>query len=198
MPSPLDPFIPEPQAREYFAIGVAAPAGVVFDTARNFDIQSVRFVAAIFALREKLMGAHPPPRVPKGFIDEMKDLGWGTLEDQASKRFIAGAVCQPWVADVVFHPVAREQFRSFTEPGWVKIAWSIEVTAVDGGYSRLATETRAVATDESSKVKFARYWRWARFGILPIRWLLLPAVRRKAERYVSDQRLHADRSTPRE
>jgi hypothetical protein len=27
-----------------------------------------------------------------------------------------------------------------------------------------------------------RYWRWARFGIIAIRLLLLPAIRREAER----------------
>ena len=29
--------------------------------------------------------------------------------------------------------------------------------------------------------RFHRYWRWARFGIVAIRYLLLPAVRRTAE-----------------
>jgi hypothetical protein len=30
--------------------------------------------------------------------------------------------------------------------------------------------------------KFMRYWRLARFGIVLIRWLMLPAIRREAER----------------
>jgi hypothetical protein len=39
-----------------------------------------------------------------------------------------------------------------------------------------------VATDAPARARFRRYWRWARFGIVAIRLLLLPAVRREAER----------------
>jgi hypothetical protein len=39
-----------------------------------------------------------------------------------------------------------------------------------------------VATDAGARLKFRRYWRWARFGIVAIRLLLLPAIRRAAER----------------
>jgi hypothetical protein len=39
-----------------------------------------------------------------------------------------------------------------------------------------------VATDAQALRKFRRYWRWARFGIIAIRVLMLPAVRRAAER----------------
>jgi hypothetical protein len=45
----------------------------------------------------------------------------------------------------------------------------------------LAQETRAAATDETARTSFLRYWRWARFGIVSIRRLLLPAIRRAAE-----------------
>ena len=48
--------------------------------------------------------------------------------------------------------------------------------------TRFAQETRAVATDEQARRMFRRYWRWARFGIVAIRRLILPAVRRAAER----------------
>ena len=48
--------------------------------------------------------------------------------------------------------------------------------------SRFASETRALATDSTARQKFRRYWSFARFGIVAIRWLLLPGVRREAER----------------
>jgi hypothetical protein len=34
----------------------------------------------------------------------------------------------------------------------------------------------------ASRRRFLAYWRWARFGIIAIRWVLLPAIRREAER----------------
>ena len=93
-----------------------------------------------------------------------------------------GAVCKPWLPDVVFAPVPADEFNAYAVPGQVKSAWTLETTEEGVGRTRLATETRASATDEASRRRFLRYWRWARFGILPIRWLLLPAIRREAER----------------
>lgn len=51
--------------------------------------------------------------------------------------------------------------------------------------SLLAHEVRAVATDTEARKKFLRYWRWAKFGIITIRLLLLPAIKRKAEMKVT-------------
>jgi hypothetical protein len=53
--------------------------------------------------------------------------------------------------------------------------------------TRFAHETRAVATDTAARKKFLRYWRWARFGIITIRGLLMPAIRRPAERQWASQ-----------
>jgi hypothetical protein len=64
----------------------------------------------------------------------------------------------------------------------VKIAWTLEARAVDGERSRFITETRAVATDEEARRNFQRYLRMVKIGILAIRWLMVPAVRRSAER----------------
>jgi len=64
----------------------------------------------------------------------------------------------------------------------VKIAWTLETDEIGSERARLATVTRAVATVTDARARFRRYWRWARSGILPLRWLLLPAIGRAAER----------------
>jgi hypothetical protein len=38
-----------------------------------------------------------------------------------------------------------------------------------------------LATDDATRKKFRRYWRFFGIGIVMIRWLLLPALRRAAE-----------------
>ena len=63
----------------------------------------------------------------------------------------------------------------------MKIAWTLEAEEIAPDVTRFAQETQAVATDAQARAKFRRYWRWARFGIVGIRLLLLPAVRREAE-----------------
>ena len=182
MTGPLDPFLPTPDVRERFAVTVEAPPDVVYDVAVGFDMQSVGLVRAILRARERLLGSRPRPRPARALLDEMQGLGWGCLESRPGERFVAGAACQPWLPDVVFTPVPPEEFADYAVPGRVKIAWTLETTALEGGRTRLATETRAAATDAQARARFLRYWRWARFGILPVRWLLLPAMRRAAER----------------
>jgi hypothetical protein len=83
---------------------------------------------------------------------------------------------------VVFSPVPREQFAAFAEPDQVKIAWTLETEALGAALTRFATETRAAATDEEARTKFRRYWRKFGIGTILIRWLLLTALRREAER----------------
>lgn len=186
-PSPLDAFIPAFDARERHAVTVRAPAHRVYEAARQFDLQSNALVRMIFALRAKVMGATPAPRKPLGFMEEMRSLGWGCLAERPGELFVAGATCQPWLADVTFTPVPPDRFRTYSEPGVVKIAWTIECRPEGPERTSLITETRAVATDEASRAMFLRYWRWARMGIIPIRWFLLPGIRRRAE---AEQRRH--------
>lgn len=183
MAGPLDSLIPLPDARERFHVRVRAPAALVYQTAAQFDVQSVPLVRAIFWLRGRLLGARPEPASPfsRGLLAGARSLGWGVLREDSGRLFIAGAYCQPWHADVVFHPLTPDGFTSFEEPGQVKIAWTLEVEPLAASRATLATETRVLATDPEARRRFRAYWRWARFGIHAIRWLMLPAIRRRAE-----------------
>lgn len=181
--APLDRFVPRPDVRERHEITVRAPAALVLDVARNFDPESIPVVRAIFWLRGKVMGAREERGdLPKGLVPWTLAMGWGVLADEPGRFFVAGASCQPWKADVVFTPILPEQFASDAEPDRVKIAWTLEAEPVGPAKSRFASETRAVATNSAARERFRRYWRFARFGIVAIRWLLLPGVRRQAER----------------
>lgn len=182
-PALLDRFIPAPDIRERFETTIRAPAAVVMQVAADFDMQSVRAVRAIFRLREALLGARrQPPRRPQGIVEETKNLGWGVLQDKPGRAVIMGARCQPWLADVRFSALDAQEFAAYSEADQVKIAWTLEAEPIAGDVTRFAQETRAVATDAGARRKFLRYWRWARFGIIAIRLLMLPAVRRTAER----------------
>jgi hypothetical protein len=181
--SPLEQFIPTYDARERFQLKVRAPAPLVYKTAAGFDVQSIGLVRAIFWLRGRILGSDPTPSRPfaTGFLAGARQLGWGLLREDPGHLFVAGAYCQPWRANVVFTPLTPTTFASFVAPGQVKIAWTLEVEPLEAGHSLLASETRAVATSPDAQRHFRSYWRWARFGIHTIRWLLLPAIRRDAE-----------------
>lgn len=181
-PVRLDRFVPAPDIRERFEITVRAPAALVLETAAAFDLQSLVTVRAIFRLRERLMGARVVPRQPQGLLEETRRLGWGVLDEAAGRFVICGARCRPWEPDVRFAALPPDAFAAYEGPDEVKIAWTLEAHAVAPAITVFGQETRAVATDAGARRKFLRYWRWARFGIVAIRWLMLPAVRRAAER----------------
>lgn len=182
MTAALDPFLPEPDVRERFSVEVRAPAALVMEVARNFDLQSLPLVKLIFRLRERMMGAPPSgPRRSQGILEETRGLGWGTLVDEPG-RIVCGARCQPWLAEVTFRAIPAEEFAAYREPDQVKIGWTLEADALGPALTRFSHETRVAATDEASRRRFARYWRWARVGIIGIRLLLMPAIRRRAER----------------
>ncbi len=179
----LDSFLPSPDVRERFQTTIRAPQALVMEVATTLDMQSLPLVRAIFRLRERLMRAGPsPPRQPQGLLAETRGLGWGLLEERPGTLIICGAACQPWEASVGFTPIPADQFADYAAPNQVKIAWTLESEALGPALTRFTHETRAVATDATARRRFRRYWRWARVGIVVIRLLLMPAIRREAER----------------
>jgi len=190
-PPLLDRFIAHPDVSERFETIIRAPAAVVMQVASDFDMQSLPLVKAIFWFREKaLRSGSAAPRRPQGILEETKALGWGLLAEQPGRLVICGAKCQPWLANVKFSAIAPEDFEACSESAHVKIAWTLEAIELGPRLTRFAQETRVVATDEQGRTAFRRYWRWARFGIIAIRLLLLPAVRRAAEQQWATGKVH--------
>ncbi len=183
MTAPLDRFIPVPDVRERHEATIAAPVRTVLAVARGFDMQSLPLVRMIFWLRAHALGATSDARWRSaGLLADTRAMGWGLLAEEPDSFSIAGSVCQPWQADVRFIPIPADQFAAFAEPDLVKIAWTLEAQPLGPALTRFATETRAVATDDAARGKFLRYWRMFGIGIVLIRLLLVPALRREAEK----------------
>ena len=170
MTSRLATFIPDPDVREQRSLIVKAPQRAVYQAVYDFDMQSPWLIRLIIGMRKLLLRSGSFERPAKKFIIEMLALGWAILDEIPGEYFVGGAYCEPWQSDVVFNPLTADQFLSFSEPGQVKIAWTIECEETGPEETRLTTETRAVATDDEARVRFLRYWRWARFGVVAIRW----------------------------
>jgi hypothetical protein len=185
---PLERFIPRYDVRERFETTIRAPAQVVMEPAAAFDMRAPVLVRSIFWMREKIMGGSATPRRKQGLRDEARALCWGILAEEPGRFVVFGARCQPWRARVEFTAIEPADFEAYAEPNQVKIVWTLEATGLGSGVTRFAQETRAVATDAGARAEFLQYWRWARFGIVSIRLLLLPAIRRAAERRWVTQR----------
>jgi hypothetical protein len=162
---------------------VAAPAETTFAALSELDLEQSIVVRAIFDWRARILGAQPDVTVrPRGLVARAKSIGWGVVAEEPDREIVFGAVTQPWLANPVFRALPPEQFATFAEPGYVKIAWTLGADP-DGLFTSIArTETRAAATDRSARRMFRPYWSLVSPGVVVIRWAMLRAAKAEAER----------------
>jgi hypothetical protein len=178
----LDRFMPRYEVVERHHMSVAAPADVTFAAACEQDLFALPLVRLIVRAREIALGAAPADRrQPPGLIAAMRSLGWGELAAVAGREIVMGAVTKPWEANVTFHAVPPDEFASFAEPGFVKIAWTLRADPSGESAAIFRTETRAIATDPAARARFRRYWAFVSPGVALIRRLSLRPLRRTAE-----------------
>lgn len=188
----LDRFMPAYDVVERHHVRVAAPAGITFAAAQEMDLLGSPIVRALVRTREAILGAAPDERPrPAGLLAETQALGWGVLAEIPGHEVVVGAVTRPWEASVTFRALPPEAFAAFREPGYVKIAWTLRADPLGPTASVFRTETRAIATDDAARARFRRYWALASPGIVLIRWVSLPPLRRDAERRAGDAALAA-------
>ena len=192
----LDRFMPVYEVVDRHRIAVAAPAHVTLDVACSLQLSSIPAVRAIFKGRELILGSRPDTRDrPRELVPEMLSIGWGVLDEVPGHEMIFGAVTKPWEPNVTFRALTPGTFASFSQPGYVKIAWTLRADPTGGGRSVFVTETRAVATDDQARARFRWYWAWLSPGIRMIRRMTLGPVRREAERRARS-RMRAAPPTP--
>jgi hypothetical protein len=181
----LDQFMPTYEVAERHHVRIAAPAAITFAAATEMYLEQSPIVRAIFKAREWVMRSHPASEPEaRAFLAQMRAIGWGVLAEIPGQEIVMGAVTQPWMADVVFRPLPADEFASFHDPDYVKIAWTLRADPLGENGSIFRTETRVVSTDPAARAKFRRYWAFASPGIILIRWALLGPLKARAERRV--------------
>ena len=91
---------------------------------------------------------------------DMVGLGWILLGETPGVEMVLGQVSRPWkaVAAATDAPTTPEQFTSFDEPGFAKIAASLRIDPYGNRSSILTMETRVAISDDKSRRRFRRYW----------------------------------------
>jgi hypothetical protein len=91
---------------------------------------------------------------------DLVGLGWILLGEAPGAEMVLGQVSRPWkaVAASTDAPTTPEQFTSFEEPGFAKIAASLRIDPYGNDLSILTMETRVAITDDKSRRRFRRYW----------------------------------------
>lgn len=179
----LDRFMPAYEVVERHSVRVDAPAAVVLAAAREMDLLHSPLVRAIIRGRELILRAKPDDRLrPRGLMAEVQSLGWGLLAEVPGREIVVGGVTKPWKANPAFRALPADEFPAFSEPDFVKIAWTLRADPVGEAESIFRTETRVMTTDPAARAKFRRYWSFLSPGIVLIRWLSLGPLKAEAER----------------
>jgi hypothetical protein len=160
----LDLLIPLPRLLETDQADVAAPPQQVWERVRHGNLASSRFVQALFALRtlpDHLL--HAKEAAPRLKLDDLKSSaaqpGFQILAEDPGREVAVGAIGKVWHLDIPFvHVENAEAFVAFDWPDFVKVAWSIRVTARGETDSHVEFELRVDATDDEAWRKFRRYF----------------------------------------
>jgi alpha-beta hydrolase superfamily lysophospholipase len=80
------------------------------------------------------------------------------LGERPGEELALGLVGKFWRPVIQYADVEADQFRTFAEPGWAKIVYSLSVTAIDGEHALVRAVMRTAATDEQARRWFRRYW----------------------------------------
>ena len=179
----LDRFMPAYDIVERHKASLTASASLAFTAACAMDIERSVLVRALFKTREWIMRGDLKDSSEKlGFIPQMRAIGWGVLAEIPGREIVLGAVTQPWAANPIFRPLSPEEFATFQEPGYVKIAWTLRADPLGPSQCVFRTETRAIPTDPAARSKFRVYWSFVSPGVILIRWMTLSSLRAEVER----------------
>ncbi len=144
---------------------VDAPVGPTWDALCALDLVRVHsplIDAAFWArgLPARLRGtpAVPPPPLVLGAAGEETLPGWLQLGRTEGHEIALGAVGRFWTPAIEWRDVTREEFHSFADRGWGKIAVSFSVRPYGETRSLATYECRTATTDPASRRAFARYW----------------------------------------
>ena len=172
----LDEFMPEFDATIVEHVVVDAPTDVVYRATRSMDFMQIHspmmdaamFVRGIPQKVAQALGKKPaPPPPPAMRLSDMFDgradpevLGeWLTLGEIDNAELAFGAIGKIWQPDIAWKTVAREEFLTFDEPGYAKIAAGFSVRPYGLDRTILSYEARTVGTNTQATRKFLRYWR---------------------------------------
>jgi len=127
------------------------------------------------------------PAAQKPFLHQLYDGGFIPLEE-TNDEIVFGLIGQFWKLAGGEEPSGvknSQQFQSFHRTDFAKVAANLHVQP-EGNGTMLSTETRIWwAPDAETRKKFAFYWRLISMGSGWIRVLWLHAIRRRAERSLS-------------
>jgi hypothetical protein len=84
--------------------------------------------------------------------------GWVLLGERENDELALGLIGKFWRPVIEYANVQAEEFRSFSEPGWAKTVYDLQVSRIEEGRTLLTGTMRTATTDGAARRWFHRYW----------------------------------------
>jgi hypothetical protein len=169
-----DDFLPTYDISDAVAAVVDADPAATWDALMGVDLMAMSrgrpLVGILGGIRmlpalgvRLLHGEHPPAVHTPMHLRDMATLpasqgSWVLLAERPCETIALGLVGKFWRPVIVFADVGREDFRSFSEPGYAKTVYELSVRGIGGGRTLLTGLMRTATTDDHARRWFRRYW----------------------------------------
>ena len=187
----LDRFMPAWQFSEFHSIRIAAPRQRVYRALKQVTADDIFLYRTLVWLRRLGRSGppsimNPPPNEP--LLEVAARTSFLLLAEKPNEEVVLGTlvVAPPgWRPSGQATPEAYQRLAASRPAGFALAAMNFRLqdcagTAQTTPCTLLTTETRIDATDDSSRRRFARYWRVIYPGSSFIRRMWLRAISRKA------------------
>lgn len=186
----IDRYLPHADVTEIHELEVRAPPDVTYEAMRRADLRDP-LIDALFALREL------PNRVARRWRGEpalpapesldfaglaTPEMGWMILAEEPGTELVIGSVGHFWKRGYGWKTIRPEEFATFDEPGYAKLAISLAVGPAGPNASLLRYEARTATTDDVARKRFRRYWRLIQPGVAIVMHRALRRIEAEAER----------------
>jgi hypothetical protein len=185
----LDQFLPESEFNGQVSVPIQASPRAIFQALRTVTLADMPLATLIgelrYAAEQKPDVAQDESSATQPFMELLMANNANILLAEAPEReMVLGSVGKfHELVDQQIAPLANPQaFIDFDDPEYQKLAMSFRVSGHDpaDGY-RLTLEHRTHALSPTARRNFARYWLAIKPGGNFVSWLLLRAVKQRAE-----------------
>lgn len=162
--SALDRLIPTPRLLQVDRVDLTAPPERVWERVRHGELGASPITNALFALRTlpaRVRGEAAEPLLLHldDFRSTSEKPGFQILFDDPPREVAVGAIGKVWQLDIPFeHVGSAAEFAAFARPEFIKVAWSLRLSARGDHDTRVELELRVDATDDAAWKKFRPYF----------------------------------------
>ncbi|MBI2427925.1 MAG: hypothetical protein HYV29_03870 [Ignavibacteriales bacterium] len=146
----IDKYLPSYDVVEVHSAVLDAKVESVYETVRNFRFANSTLTSLLFSLRGL--------STKKVSLQTVLDAGFILLDQQENEEFVLGLVGKFWTPSGCLQRLTTDEFNTFNTEGYAKAVWNFSFERIEESKTRIATETRVLCLDDSSRTKFKTYW----------------------------------------